>query len=55
MKGLNFTIEDGQKVAIVGESGSGKSTCVQLIERFYNTTKGHIFLNNVDLNSYNLK
>ncbi len=35
LKGINFDIEAGKKTALVGESGSGKSTCMQLIERFY--------------------
>jgi ATP-binding cassette subfamily B (MDR/TAP) protein 1 len=35
LKGVSFEIEAGKKTALVGESGSGKSTCMQLIERFY--------------------
>lgn len=42
LKGVNFSIDTGQKVAIVGESGSGKSTIVKLLFRFYDATAGTI-------------
>ena len=44
IKGINFTIEPGQKVAIVGTSGTGKSTLAQLFMRFYEPNAGTISL-----------
>lgn len=44
IKGINFTIEPGQKVAIVGTSGTGKSTLAQLFMRFYEPNAGSISL-----------
>jgi ABC-type multidrug transport system fused ATPase/permease subunit len=45
IKGINFTIQPGQKVAIVGSSGTGKSTLAQLFMRFYEPNGGSISLN----------
>lgn len=44
IKGINFSIEPGQKVAIVGTSGTGKSTLAQLFMRFYEPNSGSISL-----------
>jgi len=42
LNGLSFKVSKGETVALVGSSGSGKSTCIQLIERFYDSTQGEI-------------
>ncbi|TQV87383.1 ABCB family ABC transporter ATP-binding protein/permease [Aliikangiella coralliicola] len=44
LKGLNFTIESKQTVAIVGGSGAGKSTVARLLLRFYDPTEGKILI-----------
>ena len=44
LKDFNVTFEHGKSVALVGPSGSGKSTIVQLVNRFYDPTKGQIFI-----------
>ena len=54
-KGLDLTVEAGHTVALVGSSGSGKSTTVQLVERFYDPSRGTISLDGVDLRELNLK
>ncbi|PIP51728.1 hypothetical protein COX09_05515, partial [Candidatus Beckwithbacteria bacterium CG23_combo_of_CG06-09_8_20_14_all_47_9] len=42
---LSFNILAGQTVALVGHSGAGKSTIINLILKFYQPTKGEIYLN----------
>ena len=45
----DFRVAPGEVVAIVGPSGAGKSTLFQLIERFYDPTRGAITLDGVDI------
>lgn len=42
LKGVCFTIEPGERVALVGHSGAGKSTCGNLLLRLWDPTAGHI-------------
>lgn len=44
IKGINFKVDAGQKIAVVGESGSGKTTLVNMLPRFYNYYSGDILL-----------
>ncbi|CAF4402305.1 unnamed protein product [Rotaria socialis] len=54
LKGFQLNIRSGQTVALVGLSGSGKSTIIQLLERFYDATKGNIFLDGIDIRQLNI-
>ncbi len=49
LRDVSFTIPKGQHIALVGTSGSGKSTIVDLLPRFYDVTKGHIFIDGIDI------
>jgi len=49
LNGINFTIPEGQTVAVVGETGSGKTTLARLLLRFYDPTAGHISIGGVDI------
>lgn len=55
LKGLNFRMGVGERVALVGENGQGKTTLVKLMTRFYNPTNGAIFLDGVDLRDYQVE
>lgn len=50
LKDVSFEIKPGQMGALVGHSGSGKSTCVQLLERFYDVTDGAIMIDGKNIN-----
>ena len=52
---LNFTLHDGEKLALVGENGAGKTTLVKLLARLYEPTEGRILLDGLDLREYDLE
>lgn len=54
LKGLDFSIKAGEKVALVGQSGSGKSTIINLLMRFYPLQQGEIMVDGLAHLSYNL-
>lgn len=52
---LNLSIHPGEKVAIVGPSGGGKTTLCNLIPRFYDVTKGNIYIDGQNVKAFTLK
>lgn len=55
LKGLDFEIERGQKIAVVGSTGAGKSTLADLVMRFYDPQKGTILIDGTDIKQLELK
>ena len=51
---INIKIEKGKIIALVGQSGGGKSTMVDLLPRFYDTVKGEILIDGVNLKDYRI-
>lgn len=55
LNNINLEIKPGESVALVGRTGSGKSTTISLLQRLYEYTDGHIYLDGVDLKDIPLK
>lgn len=51
---VNFTANPGDTIAIVGPTGSGKSTIINLLYRFYDPTKGAIYIDDINLKNIEL-
>jgi ATP-binding cassette, subfamily B, bacterial len=49
---VSFDLERGKTYAFVGPTGGGKTTTASLIARLYDTTRGNILLNGIDIRSY---
>ncbi|MBB6690792.1 ABC transporter ATP-binding protein [Cohnella xylanilytica] len=49
LRGIDLDIEPGMTVALVGHTGSGKSTIVNLLCRFYDTVKGRVLIDGIDV------
>ncbi len=54
LRRTSFVVRRGQIVALVGMSGAGKSTCVGLMERFYDPCDGVVLIDGVDVRTLNL-
>lgn len=55
LKHMNLIITPEQKLAVVGLNGAGKTTFVKLLLRLYEPTEGTIYLNGVDIRTYNIE
>jgi len=55
LKDISFKLETGRSVAFVGATGSGKTSIINLLNRFYDINKGKIFLDDIDIKSFDLQ
>ncbi|CAF2563132.1 unnamed protein product [Rotaria sp. Silwood2] len=55
LQNITFKIEPGQTCAFVGPSGSGKSSCINLLERFYDPSGGTILIDGREIHDYDHK
>ena len=49
---IHFAMKKGGSLGIIGATGSGKTTIINLLMRFYDTDKGHVFVNGKDVRTY---
>jgi len=54
LKGISFTANPGETVALVGATGSGKSSVINLLNRFYEFQKGSIRIDGIDISAYEI-
>lgn len=55
LKDISFVINPGEKVAFVGATGAGKSSILNLIGRYYDIQKGHIYIDGIDIRQLSKK
>ena len=55
LKGISFTVKNGESIALVGQSGSGKTSIVNLLPRFLEVTGGRITIDGIDIRDYTLE
>ncbi len=55
LKGISFKILPGEIIALVGATGAGKSSIINLLNRFYEVSKGEILIDHVNIKDYKLR
>jgi ATP-binding cassette subfamily B multidrug efflux pump len=54
LKGLTFDIKAGKMLALVGRTGAGKTSIISVLNRFYETQKGTIAIDGIDIETVQL-
>ncbi len=49
---IHFSMKKGESLGIIGATGAGKTTIINLLMRFYDADKGHIFIDGKDVRTY---
>ena len=52
LRGLDFHVRPGEKVAIVGSTGAGKTTVISLLLRFYDVDAGRVLVDGIDVREW---
>ncbi len=54
LKDISFKVQPGQTLALVGATGAGKSSIINILNRFYQISKGQILVDGIDIREYEL-
>ncbi len=55
LKDISFEVKQGETIAFVGATGAGKSSIINLLNRFYEFSKGNIYLDGKEVREYELE
>lgn len=54
LKDINFKVSPGETTALVGATGAGKSSVINLLSRFYDISKGDVYVDNKNIHEYDI-
>ncbi len=52
LRGINFSVQPGESVALVGATGAGKTSIISLVSRFYDIQRGAVLVDGVNVRDY---
>jgi len=55
LKNITFDVNQGETIALVGATGAGKSSVVNLLSRFYDIQKGRIYIDDKNIQDYDMQ
>ena len=55
LKNITFEINSGDTLGVIGDTGAGKSTILDLICRLFESDKGEILIDKININEFSLK
>ena len=54
LKDISFKVKAGETLALVGATGAGKSSTINILNRFYEISKGQVSIDGVDISDFEL-